>query len=75
MGQQGKPPTLAKMKTLAHHIDSHHLEHLHKKSCAGKNKSDNNNNKPNNKGNKSNDKKKTRLLAATNLTTATRTTS
>ena len=57
MGQQGKPLTLAKMKTLVHHIDSHHWECLHKKSHAGKNKSDNNDNKPDNKGNKSDDKK------------------
>ena len=45
MGQQGKPPTLAEMKTLAHHIDSHHWECLREKSCAGKNKSNNNDNK------------------------------
>ena len=57
MGQQGKPLTLAEMKTLAHHIDSHHWEHLCEKSCAGKNKSNNNDNKPNNKGNKSDNKK------------------
>ena len=54
---KGKPLTLAEMKTLAHHINSHHWEHLRKKSRAGKNKSNNNDNKPDNKGNKSDDKK------------------
>ena len=46
------------MKTLAHHIDSHHWERLCKKSHTGKNKSDNNDNKPNNKGNKSDNSNK-----------------
>ena len=32
MGQQGKPPTLTKMKLLAHAIDSHHWEWLHERS-------------------------------------------
>ena len=36
MGQQGKPATLSTMKTLAHAIDSHHLERLHKKSHSNK---------------------------------------
>ena len=57
MGQQGKPPTLEAMKELAHSIDSHHWEHLHKKSCAGRNKSDSND-KSDGKNNKSNDKNK-----------------
>ena len=32
MGQQGKPPTLAEMKTLAHSIDSRYWERLREKS-------------------------------------------
>ena len=36
MGQQGKPPTLAEMKTLAHHINSHHWECLPKNSALEK---------------------------------------
>ena len=34
MGQQGKPPTLTKMKLLAHAIDSHHWEQLCERSCS-----------------------------------------
>src|SRR5437016_2810729 len=55
MGQQGKPPTLNAMKTLAHSIDARHWERLREKSRAGKQKSDNND-KSDNK--KSDDKSK-----------------
>jgi retrotransposon gag protein len=40
MGQQGKPPTLQKMKTLAHAIDSRYWERQREKSRSGKGKSD-----------------------------------
>jgi hypothetical protein len=56
MGQQGKPPTLEAMKTLAHSIDSRHWERNREKSRAGKNKSEGND-KSDGK-NKSDDKNK-----------------
>lgn len=41
MGQQGKPPTLEAMKSLAHAIDARHWERHREKSRANKNKPDN----------------------------------
>jgi hypothetical protein len=49
MGQQGKPATLAAMKTLAHAIDSRHWERLREKSRSGKSKSDDKSDKPDSK--------------------------
>ena len=52
MGQQGKPDTLDKMRILAHSIDAWHWEQVHKKSCSGPDKSNNNNSNNSNKSNK-----------------------
>ena len=42
MGQQGKPPTLEAMKTLAHSIDSQHWERHREKTWSNKNKPNSN---------------------------------
>ena len=66
MGQQGKPPTLEAMKTLAHSINSHHWERLCVKSRVGKNKPDNKSDSNSNKSDKNlMTKTKTRPLART----------
>ena len=46
IGQQGKPPTLAEMKALAHAIDPCHWKHIWEKSCTNK---PNNSSKPDSK--------------------------
>ena len=60
MGQQGKPPTLTKMKSLTQSIDSRHWERLREKSCSDKPQSKPDNKphqKPESKSNNSEPKK------------------
>lgn len=60
MGQQGKPPTLAEMKSLAQAIDSRHWERLREKSRSDKPQSKPDNrppSKPDNKSTPSDNKK------------------